>query len=108
MSDITFSAESWLRAGRAYQEAGDGFVAGVQDHLSGLSVEALGCHQGGHLVDMALSLVVPAVKEAFEAACADLADNMGEMAAQMGDTGDRYQQLELAQASLADSIAGEG
>jgi hypothetical protein len=49
--------------------------------------------------------VIPAVKEAFDAACRDLADNMGGIGEAMSDTGVAYQQLEETQVELAARIS---
>ncbi|MDO5285229.1 MAG: hypothetical protein Q4G45_00175 [Actinomycetia bacterium] len=107
MSEIRFSPQTWRRGGQAYRDAGTDLVSGVARHLSALDVNALGCNQGQHLVDAALALVVPAVKEAFEAACADLADSMTGVGNAMIGTGDTYQALEDAQADLASQITKE-
>ena len=104
MSDIRFSASVWQEAGRRYEQAGADLVSGVVHHLSVLDVAEIGCDKGSHLVDQALSLVIPAVKEAFDAACRDLADNMTGVGEAMDETGVAYRQLEEAQAELAASI----
>ena len=70
-------------------------------------MEALGSGRGEHLVDAALALVVPAVKQAFEAACRDLAEQMSEVGEAMVDTAGEYQRLEQAQADLAHHITQE-
>ena len=57
------------------------------------------------MVDQALALVIPAVKEAFDAACRDLADNMAGIGEAMTDTGVAYQQLEETQVALASQIS---
>lgn len=105
MSDIRFTPSVWQEAGRRYEQAGNDLVSGVVNHLSALDVSQIGCDKGSHLVDQALSLVVPAVKEAFDAACRDLADNMVGIGEAMGDTGAAYQQLEATQAELARQIS---
>ena len=65
----------------------------------------IGCDKGSHLVDQALYLVIPAVKEAFDAACRDLADNMAGIGEAMSDTGAAYRQLEETQVALARQIS---
>jgi hypothetical protein len=105
MTDIRFTPSVWQEAGRRYEEAGADLVSGVVHHLSVLDVSQIGCDKGSHLVDQALSLVIPAVKEAFDAACRDLADNMTGIGEAMGDTGTAYQQLEETQAELARQIS---
>jgi hypothetical protein len=105
MSDIRFTPSVWQEAGRRYEQAGAELVSGVVNHLSVLDVSQIGCNKGSHLVDQALSLVVPAVKEAFDAACRDLADNIAGIGEAMGDTGTAYQQIEEAQAELARQIS---
>ena len=105
MSDIRFTPSVWQEAGRRYEQAGADLVSGVVNHLSVLDVSQIGCDKGPHLVDQALSLVIPSVKEAFDAACCDLADNMAGIGEAMGDTGTAYEQLEVAQAELARQIS---
>jgi len=105
MSDIRFSPSAWQGAGRAYEQAGADLVSAVTAHLSALDVSQIGCEHGSHLIDQALSLVIPAVKEAFDAACRDLADNMTGIGEAMVETGTAYEQLEAAQTQLASSIS---
>ena len=105
MSEIRFTPSAWGSAGKAYEQAGAELVSGVVDHLSVLDVSQIGCDKGSHLVDQALSLVIPAVKEAFDAACRDLADNMAGIGAAMSETGVAYRQLEEAQVELASQIS---
>ena len=105
MSDFRFTPSVWQEAGRRYEQAGADLVSGVVNHLSVLDVSQIGCDKGSHLVDQALSLVIPAVKEAFDAACRDLADNMAGIGEAMNDTGVAYQQLEAGQAALASQIS---
>jgi hypothetical protein len=104
VSDIRFTPAAWHEAGRRYEQAGADLVAGVVNHLSVLDVSQIGCDKGSHLVDQALSLVVPAVKDAFDAACRDLADNMAGIGEAMSSTGAVYEQLEETQAELARQI----
>ena len=105
MSDIRFTPSVWQEAGRRYEKAGADLVSGVVSHLSVLDVSQIGCDKGSHLVDQALSFVIPAVKEAFDAACRDLADNMAGIGEAMTDTGVAYEQLEETQAELAGQIS---
>jgi hypothetical protein len=105
MSEIRFTPSVWESAGKAYEQAGAELVSGVVSHLSVLDVSQIGCDKGSHLVDQALSLVIPAVKEAFDAACRDLADNMAGIGEAMTDTGVAYQQLEETQVELASQIS---
>lgn len=104
MADIGFSPSAWQKAGRAYEQAGSDLVSGVAAHLSVLDVSQLGCERGAHLVDQALALVVPTVKEAFDQACKGLASNMRGVGEAMTDTGLVYRKLEDDQTSLAVSI----
>jgi hypothetical protein len=105
MSDIEFTPSVWQEAGRRYEQAGADLVSGVVSHLSVLDVGQIGCEKGSHVVDQALSLVIPAVKEAFDAACRDLADNMAGIGEAMTETGASYRQLEERQAELAARIS---
>jgi hypothetical protein len=105
MSDIRFTPSVWQEAGRRYEQAGADLVSGVVSHLSVLDVSQIGCDKGSHLVDQALSFVIPAVTEAFDAACRDLADNMAGIGEAMADTGVAYEQLEEIQAELAKQIS---
>lgn len=105
MSEIRFTPSAWDSAGKAYEHAGAELVSGVVNHLSVLDVSQIGCDKGSHLVDQALSLVIPAVKEAFDAACRDLADNMAGIGAAMSETGVAYRQLEETQVELASQIS---
>ena len=105
MSDITFTPSVWREAGRRYEQAGADLVSGVVNHLSVLDVSQIRCDKGSHLVDQALSLVIPAVKEAFDAACRDLADNMAGIGEAVRDTGAAYQRLEETQVELARQIS---
>jgi hypothetical protein len=105
MSDIEFTPSVWQEAGRRYEQAGADLVSGVVSHLSVLDVGQIGCEKGSHVVDQALSLVIPAVKEAFDAACRDLADNMAGIGEEMTETGASYRQLEETQAELAARIS---
>jgi hypothetical protein len=104
MSDIRFSPSAWQRAGGAYEQAGADLVAAVTSHLSVLDVSQIGCDKGSHLIDQALSLVIPAVKDAFDAACRDLADNMTGIGEAMTETGAAYEQVEQANVELARMI----
>lgn len=97
-----FNPSAWRHAGRAYSDAGTSLTSSVSSNLTGLDVNALGSNQGGHLVDMALALLVPAVKDAFDAACRDLADSMSSVGDAMTDTGDVYADLEEQMAGLAE------
>lgn len=106
MSDIRFSPSAWQKAGVAYEQAGADLVVAVTSHLSVLDVSQIGCDKGSHLIDQALSLVIPAVKDAFDAACRDLADNMTGVGAAMTETGDAYEQVEQANVELA-RLVGE-
>ena len=45
------------------------------------------------------------MKEVFDAACRDLADNMAGIGEAMSDTGAAYQQLEETQVALASQIS---
>jgi len=105
MSEIRFTPSVWQEAGRRYEQAGADLVSGVVSHLSVLDVSQIGCDNGSHLVDQALSLVIPGVEEAFDAACRDLADNMAGIGEAMSDTGAAYQQLEETQVALASQIS---
>ena len=105
MSEIRFTPSAWESAGRMYEQAGSDLVSGVVNHLSVLDVAQIGCEKGSHLVDQALSLVVPAVKEAFDAACRDLADNMAGIGEAMTETGAAYRELEEVQVELASQIS---
>ena len=105
--DLGFSPSAWRRGGVAYHEAGADLVTAVEAGLARLDVEALGSGRGEHLVDAALALVVPAVKQAFEAACRDLAEQMSGVGEAMVDTAGEYQRLEQAQADLAHRITQE-
>jgi hypothetical protein len=105
MSEIRFTPSAWENAGRTYEQAGADLVSGVVNHLAVLDVALIGCEKGSHLVDQALSLVVPAVKEAFDAACRDLADNMAGIGEAMTETGAAYRELEQTQAELASRIS---
>ena len=105
MSDIRFQPSVWQEAGRRYEQAGADLVSGVVNHLSALDVSQIGCDKGSHLVDQALALVIPAVKEAFDAACRDLAENMAGVGEAMADTGVAYQRLEETQVALARQIS---
>lgn len=104
MMDIEFSPSGWQSAGKAYEHAGTDLAASVAQHLSVLDVSQLGCEKGNHIVDMALSMVVPAVKEAFDQACRELATNMQGVGQAMTDTGVAYEQLESDQAALASTL----
>jgi hypothetical protein len=104
MSDIRFSPSAWQKAGGAYEQAGADLVAAVTSHLSVLDVSQIGCDKGSHLIDQALSLVIPAVKDAFDAACRDLADNMTGIGEAMTETGAAYEQVEQANVELARMI----
>jgi hypothetical protein len=101
MSDIRFSPSAWQKAGGAYEQAGSDLVAGVVSHLSVLDVSQIGCDKGSHLIDQALSLVIPAVKDAFDAACSDLADDMTGIGQAMTETGVAYERVEQANVELA-------
>lgn len=101
MSDVRFSPSAWQKAGGAYEQAGSALVASVTSHLSVLDVSQIGCDKGSHLIDQALSLVIPAVKDAFDAACRDLADNMTGIGRAMTETGVAYEQVEQANVELA-------
>lgn len=105
MSDIRFTPSVWQEAGRRYEQVGADLVAGVASHLSVLDVSQIGCDKGSHLVDQALSLVIPAVKDAFDAACRDLADSMAGIGEAMSDTGAAYQQVEAANVDLVSQIS---
>ena len=105
MSDLRFTPSAWESAGSAYEQAGADLVSGVANHLSVLDVSQIGCHKGSHLVDQALSLVIPAVKEAFDAACRDLADNMADIGAAMTETAAAYEQVEQANVDLVSRIS---
>ena len=101
MSDIRFSPSAWQKAGDAYEQGGTDLVASVVGHLSVLDVSRIGCDKGSHLIDQALSLVIPAVKDAFDAACRDLADNITGIGEAMTETGVAYEQVEQANVELA-------
>lgn len=101
---VEFTPSAWRRAGESYERAGADLVDSVVRHLSVLDVSQIGCDRGGHLVDQALSLVVPAVKDAFDAACRDLADSMSEVGRAMVETGEAYAQVEQTAVDLATSI----
>ena len=105
MTDIRFTPSAWEGAGSAYEQAGADLVSGVANHLSVLDVSRIGCDKGSHLVDQALSLVIPAVKEAFDAACRDLADNMADIGAAMTETAAAYEQVEQANVDLVSRIS---
>lgn len=107
MTDIRFTPSAWQKAGSAYEQAGADLVSAVITHLSVLDVAQIGCDKGSHLIDQALSLVIPAVKDAFDAACRDLADNMTGIGQAMVETGAAYAQLEDSQADLAATISQE-
>ena len=69
---VEFSPAAWQKGGAAYiQEAAD-LRSAVESHLAGLDVGSLGSQNGGHAVDMAISLAVPVVKDAFTEACENL------------------------------------
>lgn len=107
MTDIGFTPSAWQKAGSAYEQAGADLVTAVVTHLTVLDVSQIGCDKGSHLIDQALALVIPAVKEAFDAACRDLADNMTGIGQAMVETGAAYAEFEQSQAELASTIRQE-
>ncbi len=97
MGDVEFNAESWQRSGQAYvQESSD-----LKTAVAGLSVEALGCNEGGHLVDMALAIVVPPVRDAFLEACQNLSQNLQTVGESLQETAAEYQQTEAVNTQAA-------
>ncbi|EPH05923.1 hypothetical protein HMPREF1531_00571 [Propionibacterium sp. oral taxon 192 str. F0372] len=101
MGDVEFNAESWQRSGQAYVQESSDLKTAVDAAVAGLSVEALGCNEGGHLVDMALAIVVPPVRDAFLEACQNLSQNLQTVGESLQETAAEYQQTEAVNTQAA-------
>lgn len=107
MTQIEFTPEAWQRGGQAYQQEAQDLASGIENYVSALSVEALGCYNGEHIFDAAISIVVPLVKQAFVEAAYNLAANIflvGETMAHTGAIYDNVEQQTTDYASRADVI----
>ena len=67
MTEITFTPQAWHKGGQAYIDEASALRSAVQSHLASLDVGSLGSDNGGHPVDMAISLVVPEAAAAVAA-----------------------------------------
>lgn len=94
MSQIEFTPDSWQRGGQAYQQEAQDLASGIENYVSALSVESLGCYNGEHMFDGAISIVVPVVKQAFVEAAYNLAANIFLVGESMAHTGAVYATME--------------
>lgn len=104
MTEITFTPQAWHKGGQAYIDEASALRSAVQSHLASLDVGSLGSDNGGHPVDMAISLVVPVVKDAFVEACDNLANNLEAVGGALNDTGTTYAEFERASAQHASTF----
>lgn len=99
---VVFDPDSWTKSAKAVDEAGRNFrseASAVMDSNS--DVNAIGCTNGGTLMDATLATVVPPVMEAMRETIAEISSGMLVEAQGMSDTGYSYEATEEQNANRA-------
>lgn len=92
---VIFNPDSWVKSGKAVDEAGRSFrsqASAVMDTNS--DVTAIGCTNGGTLMDATLAMIVPPVMDAIRETIGAISSGMLVEAQGMSDTGNSYEATE--------------
>ncbi|GAB3624300.1 hypothetical protein GCM10027418_23840 [Mariniluteicoccus endophyticus] len=101
MTNERIAPASWTKAGRGFADAAEGFRGAASGALGGMSVDQLGCNNGGTLADTAFAIVVPSMFEALQETVDGISEGLSIEGAGLSRTGKAYADVEIANTHIA-------
>lgn len=95
---------SWGKAGRGFVESSTDFGGAAASGLAGMSVDELGCNNGGTLADSAFAIVIPTMLEALRETAEGISEGLRVEGSALTATGRAYAAAEAENAAQASGM----
>lgn len=94
MPDMRFAPASWDKGAAAFEEESTGFRARADAVLGGMTVDELGCNNGGTLADGALAMIMPALLASMTETAQGISGGVAACGEAMSATATAYRNTE--------------